>query len=139
MERSGAAAGCVLVPDDDEWRVAAGIGLRPLEHRLRLAGDHWLTDTVASQSKGVLIEGSDIARGRMGGAPLAARNHLMAVPIPTTGAVILLARDEGPFAKSLVSELADVAAEGRPLLLDALAARNLARGLRPLADLDDDV
>ena len=137
VERAAADAGAALIPDGSLWRVSAGVGLRPLEHRLELAEGDWLIQTVADRNKGLLIDGSDVARARMSGAPLAARSQLLAVPIPEVRGILLLGRDGQPFEESLLTTLAALANEARPLLLDAIAARSLARALVPLTDLRD--
>ena len=71
--RSFADAGAILVPDGDVWRVAAGVAIRPLEHRLQLTQESWLVENVASAGKGIIIEDSDVARENLRGSPLASR------------------------------------------------------------------
>ena len=81
LARTGAGAGALLLPDGDIWRVAAGEGLRRLEHRYVLAADSWLVTTIASRHKGVIIDRTDVARRPLAGAPLAAHKHLVAAPV----------------------------------------------------------
>jgi hypothetical protein len=136
--RGMADAGVLLVPDGVLWRVAAGIGIRPLEYRLQLAQDSWLIEKIASAGKGILIQDSDVARQNLRGAPLASREHLLAVPVPGIHAVLLLARDrDEPFTEQTLAELADLAIESAPLLQKAIDLRILARGLARHLDPTD--
>jgi len=137
VERTGADAGAVLVPDGDQWSVAGGMGLRPVEHRFQLASDSWLVREVALGSRGVIIEDSDIARSRLRGAPLASWRHLIAAPVPRVGAVILLARrDDPPFDEGALAHLAAVAEEASPHLAASIDVRALARALDGFRDDD---
>ncbi|MCZ3387859.1 MAG: GAF domain-containing protein [Actinomycetia bacterium] len=126
--RGLADAGALLVPDGALWRVAAGVGLRPLEHRLQLLPEAWIVDNVATAGKGVLIQDSDVARLDLRGTPLASRNHLMAVPVPIVRAVLILSRDGSePFTERSLSSLVDLADEAGPLIEQAVDLRTLAR------------
>ena len=58
-----AEAGALLLPDGDSWRVAAGEGLRRLEHRYVLAADSWLVHHRQAH-KGAIIDRTDVARER---------------------------------------------------------------------------
>ncbi|MFZ0324567.1 MAG: GAF domain-containing protein, partial [Actinomycetes bacterium] len=125
----------LMVPDGDAWRVAAGHGLRPLEVRYQLTADSWLVQRVAEDSRGVIVEGSDIARHALRGAPLASRRHLLAVPVPMVGAILVLARDDDPsFDETDLAQLAALAREAGPLLQEAINLRALARVLEPMQD-----
>ena len=115
VARSMADAGALLVPDGSLWRVAAGVSLRPLEHRLQLGPESWLVDRIARAGKGVLVEDSDVARQDLRGAPLASRTHLMAVPVPLVHAILMLARDrKEPFTENSLGALAGLAEEAGP-------------------------
>jgi hypothetical protein len=129
VDRTGAAAAALLVPDGEVWRVAAGSGLRTLEMRCELASDTWLVQMVARASKGMLVEGSDIVRVKMSGAPLASWPHLAAAPVPTVGAILLAARTDRGFSEADLVALASLGQEAEGPLTDALAVRALARGL----------
>ncbi len=96
VERAGADAGVMLLPDQSRWRVAGGTGLRPVETRFELTEDSWLVKEIALAAKGMIVEDTDIARSRLRGAPLASWRHLMAAPVTGTGAVVLLARKNDP-------------------------------------------
>jgi hypothetical protein len=126
--RSLADGGALLVPDGALWRVAAGVGLRPLEYRLQLLPEAWIIENVATAGKGVLIQDSDVARLDLRGTPLASRNHLMAVPVPQVRAVLILSRDGvEPFSEDSLGSLAGLATEAGPLLEQAADLRTLAR------------
>src|SRR5204862_5392360 len=92
VSRSRSEASALLVPDGDIWRVAAGVGLRPLEHRFQLAPEHWLIAEVAAGEHALIIEESDVARHNLFGAPLANWEELLVVPVSETGCVIIVAR-----------------------------------------------
>ena len=129
LERTGAAAVALLVPDGDLWRVAAGSGLRTLESRCEMRGDTWLVQMVARARKGMLVEGSDIVRVKMSGAPLASWPHLAAAPVPTVRAIVLAARADHGFSEADLVALAALGEEAEGPLTEALAVRDLARRL----------
>lgn len=138
VERTRADAGALLVPDGGSWRVAAGVRLRPLEHRYQLAEDSWLVEKVARAHQGVIIEESDVAREQIHGAPLASWRHLLAAPVPQVHAVLLLARREDPpFDESALATLAALGVEAQPLLSAAVDTRALSRALREFRDEAD--
>lgn len=133
--RTRADAGALLIPDDGAWRVSAGVGLRPLEHRYELHGESWLVQQVAQAHKGVIIEESDIAREQLQGAPLASWRNLLAVPVPQVEALLLLARrDWPPFDEDDLTVLARLGDEAGPLLATAMETRALARALWEFRD-----
>ncbi len=101
------------------WRVAAGSGLRTLESRCEMAGDTWLVQMVARARKGMLVEGSDIVRVKMSGAPLASWPHLAAAPVPTVGAILLAARADHGFSEADLIALAALGEEAEGPLTDA--------------------
>ena len=134
-ERTGADAGVVLLPDGGHWRVAGGIGLRPVEYRFQLGEDSWLVREIAFGSRGLIVEDTDIARSRLRGAPLASWRHLMAAPVSRVGAVLLMARrDDPPFDEAALSALAEVTDEAGPLIAVAMDVRALARALEDFRD-----
>lgn len=138
VERTRADAGALLVPDDRDWRVAGGVGLRPLEHRYELHGESWLVTEIAQGHKGAIIEESDIARERLQGAPLASWRHLLAAPVPDVEALLILARrDAPPFDENDLAVLAALGAEAGPLLAAAVDTRALARRLWEFRDEAD--
>jgi hypothetical protein len=138
VARSRADAGALLVPDGETWRVAGGIGLRPLEYRLQLTEDAWLVKQIADAGKGILVEDSDVARHDLRGVPLASRTHLMAVPVPEVGAILLLARDRDEvFTEGSLGALVELANESGPLLQQAMDLRALSRALARHLDSDD--
>jgi hypothetical protein len=137
-ERTHADAGALMVPDEGRWRVAAGVGLRPLEQRYELHGESWLVQQVAQAHKGVIVEESDIAREQLQGAPLASWRHLLAAPIPQVEALLLLARrDDPPFDEGDLTILAGLGAEAGPLLAAAIDTRSLARTMWEFRDEAD--
>lgn len=130
-----ADAGALMVPDGGDWRVAAGVGLRPLEHRYELRAESWLVQEIARGLKGAIVEDSDIARERLQGAPLASWRHLLAAPVPEVQALLILARREDPpFDEHDLAALATVGAEAGPLLAAAIDTRALARRLWEFRD-----
>ncbi len=138
LARTNATAGALLLPDGDVWRVAAGEGLRRLEHRFVLQGDAWLVTTIASRHKGVIIDRTDVARLPLAGAPLASHKHLVAAPVRAVGGILLIARDDDPpFAERDLLSLARLAEASADILSAALDARQLSRVLGDLRDQDD--
>jgi hypothetical protein len=137
VERTGAGAGALLVPDGARWRVAAGVHLRPLEHRYELDADSWLVAEIARGHRGAIIEETDVARSPLHGAPLASWRHLLAVPVPTVEGLLLVARaDDPPFTEDDLLMLARVGQEAAPLLSAALETRALARAVSEFRDSD---
>jgi hypothetical protein len=136
-DRTGADGAVLLLPDDGRWRVAGGIGLRPVETRFQLPEDSWLVREIALRAQGAIIEDTDIARSRLRGAPLASWRHLMAAPVPRIGGLLLLARkSDPPFDEASLRELVEVTAEATPLLAAAVDVRSLARMLDGFRDQD---
>lgn len=137
IARVPASAGALLVPDHGVWRVAAGVNLRSLELRYELAADSWLVDTIATAHKGVIIEDSDVARRPLQGAPLAGYRNLLAAPVPSSDALLMLARSHDPgFTEADLAQLAKIGDEAGALLADAIQARTLARSLDHLCDIE---
>jgi hypothetical protein len=135
VERVAADAGALLVPDEGRWRVAAGVGLRPLERRYELSRQSWLVQEIADQRLGLIIEDTDIARQPLQGAPLASMRHLLAAPVPRVDAILLLGRmSDPPFDERALTELAAIGKEAGPLLSAALDVRLLARSLQGFSD-----
>lgn len=135
VERTRADAGALLVPDEGTWRVAAGVNLRPLEHRYELDHESWLVQQVARAHRGAIVEDSDIARDQLQGAPLASWRHLLSAPVPEVEAVMLLARREDPpFDEQDMAVLAALGEEAGPLLSAAVDTRRLARTLWEFRD-----
>jgi hypothetical protein len=138
LTRTGATSAALLLPDGDTWRVAAGEGLRRLEHRFVLTADSWLVTTIASRHKGVIIDRTDVARRPLAGAPLAAHKHLVAAPVRSVAGILLIARDEDPgFGENDLLSLAQLAEASSTVLASALDARQLARLLGDIRDQDD--
>jgi hypothetical protein len=138
VERTHADAGALMIPDDGAWRVAAGVGLRPLETRYELHVESWVVQQVARGHMGVIVEESDIAREQLQGAPLASWRHLMAAPIPRVEALLLVARrDDPPFDEGNLTVLAALGSEAGPLLSAAIDTRSLARTLWEFRDEPD--
>ena len=139
VERADADAAAVLIPDGSIWRVAAGVGLRPLERRLVLESSHWLIAEAALQGRALLIEDTDIVRQKIAGAPLAAWKHLMCLPLIDLRAALVVARggEAGPFTERDLAAVIDPIREATGLLDRALDVRRLARQLAPLRDLDE--
>jgi hypothetical protein len=135
--RSRSEAGALLVRDGEIWRVAAGAGLRPLEHRFQLAPEHWLISEVATQGHALIIDESDVARHNLFGAPLANWEHLLIAPVPDGGAILLLARHGDGYEELELTQLSALADEAAPLITAAVDSRELARLLEELRDLPD--
>ena len=137
VERTAAGAGALLVPDGRRWRVAAGVHLRPLEHRYELDADSWLVDEIARGYRGAIIADTDVARSPLYGAPLASWRHLLAVPVPLVEGLLLVARDGDPaFTEDDLLMLAQLGQEAAPLFSAALETRALARALSEFRDSD---
>jgi hypothetical protein len=137
VDRTAAVAGALMLPDGGRWRVAAGVGLRSLEHRYELDTDSWLVDEIARGYRGAIIDDTDVARSPLHGAPLASRRHLLAVPVPTVEGLLLVARDDDPaFTEDDLLALAGVGHEAASLLAGALDTRALARALSEFRDDD---
>ena len=134
LDRTLAEAAALLVPDGACWRVAAGANLRPLEHRLELDESSWLVHEVALRGLGLLVEGTDIARTALQGAPLASWQHLLATPVPMVCGVLMLARSEHAFDETDLKTQADLGREAGPWLQGAIETRALARALSPFTD-----
>ncbi len=136
VERAGADAAAVLVPDGSLWRVSGGVGLRPVERRVVLDAEHWLISDVALAGQAILVEDTDVIRPKLTGAPLAAWRHLLAVPIPEARATVLLARGStaGTFTDRELTAIVGPVREAAALLTSALATRELARTLAPLRE-----
>jgi DNA-binding NarL/FixJ family response regulator len=134
IERSGADAGCVLLPDASCWTICASAGLRKRENGARLPSDHWVVREVVEREHAFLVMDSDIARARLANAPLAAWRHLLAVPVLGVGGIILLARDKVTFAERDLQAVVTVAVEAAPLLTTAVLARRLARAIAGLGE-----
>jgi len=138
VDRSHADAGALLVPDGGVWRVAAGVGLRPLEHRYELLEESWLVEKIARERKGAIIQDSDVAREQLHGAPLASWRHLLAAPVPGVEALLIMARrDDPPFTEENLSALAALGREAQELLQAAVDTRSLARALSQFRDEAD--
>ncbi|HVF03615.1 MAG TPA: hypothetical protein VNA20_02125 [Frankiaceae bacterium] len=132
-DRVGAEATACLVPDGNEWRVAGGRNLHPLEPWVNLNADHWLIRTAVDERRAVVVPESE--RAALHGAPLATWRHVLVVPLPDVRGVLVAARAEEPFAENAVEQARDVVPEATALLTEAVAARALARALLPFADL----
>lgn len=138
VDRTGAGAGVLLIPDEDRWRVAGGVNLRSLERRYELHADSWLIQQIARAHKGAIIEESDVARLPLQGAPLASWRHLLAAPVPMIEGLMLLARKDDPaFSEDDLSTLAILGEEAGPLLAAAVETRALARTMWEFRDEDD--
>jgi hypothetical protein len=132
-----ATAGVLLLPDEGSWRVCGAIGVRPLEWRYIVEPDSWLVTTVVHGSRGVIVEDSDIARQRLGGAPLTHHPQLLAAPVPAADGLLLVARDDAPFSEDELSAVAKIASQAGRLLADAVLVRSLARALGDFRAADD--
>lgn len=135
IERVGAEASALLLPDASRWRVVAGVGLRPLERRFELTEHDWLVVEVAQAGRSVVMEDTDLVRQPLRGSPLASWHHLVATPVPLVHGVLLVARSTDPgFRTGDVEALAALAAEAAPLVVDSMDVRTLARRLTPFTD-----
>lgn len=136
VDATSSEAGAVLVPDSSYWRVAAGVGVRHVEWRLAVASDAWLIEETIAQRHGIVVEGTDIARQRLSGVPLASWEHLMVAPISDVDVVVLVAREAGAYSDDDIRDLTKVGEGFTSKLDDAIALRELARSLQQFADAD---
>ena len=132
-----ATSGVVMLPDEGVWRVYGAVGVRPLEWRYVVEPDSWLITTVVDGDRGVIVEDSDIARQRLGGAPLSHHKQLMVAPVPGARGLVIVARDAEPFGESQLTALAVLAVETGPMMVEALMVRDLARALSEFRGVDD--
>lgn len=132
--RAAGSGSAVLVADGGHCVVAAGVGLRPLEERLQLDGDHWLVREVVGAGHGLIVEDTDIARRDLVGAPLSASEHLLVVPITSVGGLVIVARDGdgAAFASTDLAAVARLATEAADPLREAMQVRELRRALAEL-------
>ncbi len=136
VERSEATAGAALMRAGDMWLVEAGVGLRPLEGRLKVPTQHWLVRRVVEEKLGLLVTRSDGSGHELLGAPLASWEHLAGVYLPEGELLILLASADQPFTEGHLKAVRNFDDECKDLLREACAVRELARLLAPLADSD---
>lgn len=136
VERAGATAAAVLVPEGRRWHVEGGVGLRPTERHAVLDRAHRLVEDVVAGERPLVVSGDDEIREHLDGAPLAAWRHLLALPVPRVEAAVVLARGgEGQsFSPDEVTGFAELLHTAAGLLGQALQARRLARLLAPLSD-----
>ncbi len=135
VERIRGDAGALMVPDGSCWRVAAGVGLRSLEHRYELTRTSWLIEKIALGHHGAIIQESDIAREQLRGAPLASWRHLVVAPVPDASALVMLARrHDPPFNEHDLNALAGLGREADGPIQAALDVRTLARAMNPFRD-----
>jgi hypothetical protein len=134
VERAQAEAVAVLVPDESTWKVSGSVGLDPVEQQATLDATHWLITKVAQAGQVLLLQDAVLAQSTLAGAPLATRQHLLAVQVPQVHALVMFAR--GPaaraFTESDLSHLVAAISEAATLLTDAVQIRRLARLLAPL-------
>jgi hypothetical protein len=131
-----ADAAAVLVPDEGGWSVAAGVNVRPVQTRLRLRADHWVIREVLRAGNGLVIEDTDLARGRLAGVPLSQWKHLLALPVPAADSLLILTRADRPFESKDLSRLSRALAGETARLNQALETRDLARDLERFTDED---
>lgn len=137
-QRVSGTASAVLITDGELCVVAAGVGLRPLELRLQLDVGHWLMRQVVRGGHGVIVEGTDVMRGDLMGAPLAAAEHLLVVPVALVGGLLMVGRDSRgvAFTSRELASVSVLASEAAEPLREALQLRDLARTLMSLDDPD---
>jgi hypothetical protein len=129
-------AGAVLVPDGEYWRVAAGLEVRHVEWRLALPADSWVIDETVGQRHGVIVEGTDIARQRLSGVPLASWDHLIVAAAPNSDVVLLLAREEPAYTDDDMRGLQATGEKFTKSLRDSIELRELSRSLQRFTDAD---
>jgi hypothetical protein len=134
MAAVDAIEGAVLLSDGVEWRVAAGAGLRPLEWRLQLPDRHWVIDTVVRGNTAIVVDDTDVVRGRLSPLPLSRAEHLLIAPLGRVAALVVVSKPT-PFAKNDVDRLQFLPQDALDRLADSLRVRSLARLLDPLRDL----
>ncbi|MEP6695261.1 MAG: helix-turn-helix domain-containing protein [Pseudonocardiales bacterium] len=129
LDRSGGDAGCLILPDEQTWLVYASKGLSGAERRARLGEGHWLVRDVVLAGHAFMVTDSDIVRGRLADAPLAACRHIIGVPIARVAGLVLIGRDAPPFVKRDLEAVLGLCAEAARLLTTAVLVRRLARKL----------
>jgi hypothetical protein len=130
-------AAALLLADGERWRLAASEGMTDEEAGEIPVPSSWLTSTIGPARRGLVVDTSELARERVQGMPLAGRRHLVVAPVPPARAVLVLARDdEVDFSDADVTTLVGLGEEAGPLLTAAVDARDLARALAPLRDIE---
>jgi hypothetical protein len=119
----------VLVPDGGAWTVIADADLPDTNGTLRIPAARPLIDEVLHEDRPHLVNGWDRTPGDLGGLPLPASDHVLAVPLRQADSMILLSRAHPPFHREellLLSRVLDL--EGTMLDL-ALKMRKLREDL----------
>ena len=127
---ASATDAAILLRDGEVWRVVAGDGLRALEFRCELTGDHWLVATVYQHARAIRVNNTDTVRPQLAGAPLASRKSLIVAPLAGLHALLLVARrDDPPFTENELNGVAELSLAAVPSLTEAIDVRDLARAL----------
>lgn len=127
---SRAQSAALLASDGVRWEVVADIGLRPLERRMPLEGDHWLLDRLGRVGPLLLIRDTDVVRGELASVPLASRSSIVAMILDPPHALLLLGcADAECFDQSDLTELLKVRRLVTEPLQDALRLRDMAQDL----------
>jgi hypothetical protein len=134
LELLRADAAAVLVPDNGDWSVAAGVNLRRVQTRLRLRPDHWLIREVLRGKNGLVVADTDAARARLAGVPLSQWKHLLALSVSDADSLVIVTRGEQPFDADDLSRLSCALVGDAPLLAQTLEIRDLARALARFTD-----
>lgn len=134
VERCDAAAGAALMLAEPGWVVEADVGLRPLEGRLVVPADHWFVRHLVDEELGLLVTRSDGSGHELAGVPLASWEHLAAALLPQGRLLIVLASADRSFDEGHLELIRSVDAESKDLLAEAVAVRELALALAPLAE-----
>lgn len=133
-DRVGADAVALALPDGPSWRVTGGHELRPVEGRMLIAAEHWLTADLLHAHRGVVIEHTDITRAQLRQAPLASKDYLVIATDRATQAILMAGRDSEPFTRDDLATLQHTLHEAMPSLREAMELRSLARHLERLTD-----
>lgn len=133
-DRTGAEATALALPDGPVWRVTGGHQLRPVEGRMLIAPEHWLTSDLLPEQRGVVIEHTDITRAQLRQAPLASKDYLVIATDRGAQAILMAGRDSEPFTKDDLATLQHTLREAMPALQEAMELRSLARRLERFTD-----
>ena len=78
---------------------------------------------------------ADVIRSQLTNAPLATKDHLIAVSDVATGSLLMIGRDTEAFEQADLRAAHELMREASPLIGEALAITSLARSLDRFRDL----
>lgn len=134
---AAAEAVAVLIQAGEDFITIGGAALRAVERRGRISRDHWLVAAVVRREQALVVENTEMVRRQLQGAPLASREHVMALPIAGVAGLVIAARSEDAFDEHSIHVALGTANQAGPHLVASIRARELARLLAPLVDEAD--